>query len=139
MVIKIKFILTMLLFIAFFLPWFSANIMFSKLTISGFQFVGLLTSELGHWVKALPSIFYLIYILPLLAIISLIKIKSRGWSFLAGTYGLLICLFAFSLVDNESSTFVNIISFGGYITLLSSIGLVITSFMNIEPKMSSNS
>jgi hypothetical protein len=128
---NVKMGLSGLLLLSFFLPWFSMNLLITDAGISGFKLVGVFTSELVVMLDSFANIFYVLYLIPVLAIISLITAKSRVWSMIASIFTLFVCFVAVSMARDGAPIF-TFLDYGGYLTFLSAIGLLVTSFMKVE-------
>ncbi|OZM56452.1 hypothetical protein CIB95_11800 [Lottiidibacillus patelloidae] len=131
MIKNVKMGLSALLLLSFFLPWFSMDFLITDANISGFKLVEVFTSELVVMLDSFANIFYVLYLIPVLAVISLITAKSRVWSMIAGIFTLLICLVAVSMARDGAPIF-TFLAYGGYLTFLSAIGLLVTSFLKVE-------
>jgi hypothetical protein len=128
---KLKIGLSGILILAFFLPWFSIDLIITEGSISGFKLVEVFTSEIVLMFESGAKVFYVLYLIPLLAFMALIKAKSRVWSLMAGIFTLLICFVAVRIA-NEGIPLFEFLDYGGYLTFLSAIGLVVTSFMKAD-------
>lgn len=127
----IRMVLAGVLLLSFFLPWFSVSSLLGNLNISGFKLVDYLTSELALFISSIGLIFYVLYLIPIFAVVTLVKKGDKKWSRITGIVTFLLAIFV-ALIAKDGAGLLFFLSFGGYLTLLSSLGLIITSFMEDE-------
>ncbi|WP_066755919.1 hypothetical protein [Crocinitomix algicola] len=127
--------------VSFLLPWVSINLLFFNYSVSGFRLTQASTNldqlnDLGGSYDG--SLAYLIFliVIPMLLSVALFleylnKKKMRLWLSIPSLF-VLLTITTLAIIQMEGKGFFEIVSFGYYICLLSLIGLVIISIIDLS-------
>jgi len=116
---NLKVISSAALLISFFLPWFSNP----PEHLSGLTIAQMLTSPVyAYFLEGYSSLAYLLYLIPVLAILSLIKSKVRVLTLATAILSFILIAILTPEIGLEY------LSFGGYLTYIAAIVLFIASF-----------
>lgn len=135
----IEIILAMILLISFFLPWVynGWGVSWSGLTLPLILFQypaqNVMTVNSDLWIKIFCYLFFLIYIIPVLSLIIIIQgIRKKNIFVYSLTAGILIyALLIYNIFAWEHFVFHEIL-YGGYITLVAGLLLIITSVIKYK-------